>query len=226
MTSPDITIPYGFCQCGCGGKTNVVTEDCRWSDEVVGESRKFLPNHRRILPNRVTFSVMDGHEVAFIHLDGKESHAAIVLNIDLRLVIGYRWRRGTNGYAVTTMPGEKSNTQMHSLIMTCPAGMMLDHRNRRRLDNRTTNLRPATQAQQEYNKAPSSRNTSGFKGVHWSRACNGWAATIMTRSRKMWLGSFAVKEAAARAYDAAAVIHQGEFAWLNFPEEHGLPPRP
>jgi len=55
---------------------------------------------------------------------------------------------------------------------------LLDHRNRLKDDNRWDNLREATKAQNEQSKAPSSINTSGTKGVAWSRATKKWQAYI------------------------------------------------
>jgi len=41
--NPDI--PYGYCHCGCGGKTKIATSNCRPENKVVGEPMRFLPHH-------------------------------------------------------------------------------------------------------------------------------------------------------------------------------------
>jgi hypothetical protein len=48
-------------------------------------------------------------------------------------------------------------------------------------------------------------------------ARNKWVAMITVNYRQRNLGCFTTPEAAARAYDAAARLEHGEFAWLNFP---------
>jgi AP2-like factor, euAP2 lineage len=57
-------------------------------------------------------------------------------------------------------------------------------------------------------------NTSGYLGV--SRCGRKWVAEICPNRKKHVLGRFENIEDAARAYDAAARIHYGEKAKLNF----------
>lgn len=62
--------------------------------------------------------------------------------------------------------------------------------------------------------------TSQYKGVNWNRSNNGWVAKIMVRGKVSHLGTFADEVDAARAYDQAAFEGFGDFALLNFHEEH------
>lgn len=39
-------IPYGYCHCGCGGKTKLATNTARQRKTVKGKPVKFIPNHR------------------------------------------------------------------------------------------------------------------------------------------------------------------------------------
>ena len=112
--------------------------------------------------------------------------------------------------------GKQRTIRMHTFIT---GWGYVDHIDGNGLDNRRRNLRAATSSKNQMNRGMDSDNTSGFKGVHRIRLR--WAAQIGADGRKIFLGSFATPQEAARAYDAAAVLHHGEFARLNFPEEIG-----
>lgn len=119
-------------------------------------------------------------------------------------------------YAIT---GGKPMTLMHRLIRSDVTGD-IDHENRNGLDNRRSNLRPATRSQNIANRAAAAPR-SGFKGVRRSSPNGGWTAYIKVRGVHIHLGTFATPEEAARVRDARAVIEFGEFAELNFvSDEH------
>lgn len=88
----------------------------------------------------------------------------------------------------------------------------IDHRNRIGTDNRWENLREATQGQNMLNRAPRKSQTP-YRGV-WKQG-NSYAAYITVNKERIRLGSFTNPEAAARAWNVAAVQHHGAFAQLN-----------
>lgn len=88
----------------------------------------------------------------------------------------------------------------------------IDHINGTRDDNRWVNLREATRAQNLWNMRLKASNTSGFKGVSWSKVMNKWLAQIRTPGTNRMLGYFATPEEAADAYRKAATELRGEFA--------------
>ncbi len=114
--------------------------------------------------------------------------------------------------------GKKTKTvkiRMHNFLLS---GMRVDHKNGDGLDNRRENLRVCNQQQNTSNSKKPITNTSGFKGVTWSKERNKWAAQIMVKQKHLHLGYFVFDdlEKAARAYDRAAIKYFGEFANLNF----------
>ena len=85
----------------------------------------------------------------------------------------------------------------------------IDHINGVRDDNRIANLREATPAENQQNRARSRNNKSGFTGVSWHRQSNKWRAKIKVNRKVIWLGGFPDPESAAAAYAAAkANLHQ------------------
>ena len=97
--------------------------------------------------------------------------------------------------------------------MLCHGGWptgILDHANMDRLDNRLTNLRPATESQNRANQKP--RAKSGFKGVVKFKHANSFMAQISENGQHKYLGCFKTAEAAHAAYRAAATQAFGEHA--------------
>jgi hypothetical protein len=111
--------------------------------------------------------------------------------------------------------GQRTAIALHTFLT---GWLLVDHANGDGLDNRRENLRQATGLQNHANKRGYSNNTSGFKGVTWHERLGCWRARIGVAGRKLSLGLHETPEAAARAYDAAAIHHFGEFAALNFPD--------
>jgi len=107
---------------------------------------------------------------------------------------------------------------MHRAIMRAPKGLICDHRNHNGLDNRKSNLRLCTNAQNQYNKSPKKDCSSRYKGVILRKDCKRWRAKIGLKRKRIHLGEFADEIKAALAYDDKATELFGEFAYLNFPE--------
>ena len=77
----------------------------------------------------------------------------IVDDEDYPILSRYKWYIGDTGYAMGSVAGNK-HTKMHKLIMGNPtrAKLVIDHRNRNKLDNRKKNLRWVTQKQNTQNR--------------------------------------------------------------------------
>jgi hypothetical protein len=103
---------------------------------------------------------------------------------------------------------------MHREIMRAAEGQQIDHRNRNPLDNRRENLRFCTAAQNNVNQDVA--GASGYRGVRKTATAGKWRADIAVNGQKICLGgAFCTPEAAAAAYNVAAIQHYGEFAFLN-----------
>jgi hypothetical protein len=91
-----------------------------------------------------------------------------------------------------------------------PKGMVIDHVNGDKHDNRLANLRLASRKQNNQNRVPTRR---GYKGI--SKRRGKWAAYISEDNRTVCIGVYNTPEEAARAYDEEAVKRFGQFAKTN-----------
>jgi hypothetical protein len=88
----------------------------------------------------------------------------------------------------------------------------IDHIDCIRSNNRWTNLRAATHAQNMANRLIQRNNTSGYKGVWFDKRDRKWRVQIGAEGRRRYLGSYAARNDAAAIYSAAADKTFGEFA--------------
>jgi len=172
---------------------------------------------------------------------------AIVDPEDYAWLSQYKWYARKNGpsyYAARTcnIDGRKYNLHMHREILKlklypepCLSGVVLissawtktdtlspdfviDHINNNGLDNRKVNLRIVTQRQNCWNSRAKFRSRSSrYKGASWHSKMNKWVSKISIDGKSVHLGYFDSEIPAARAYDAAAKKHRGQYAYLNFP---------
>lgn len=130
---------------------------------------------------------------------------------DYDVLNNHCWAKSTsNGYA-TTRIGSTSSATAQSVIMGCPPdGMVIDHINRNRLDNRKSNLRFTTRKENARNRGTMSNNTSGYTGVHYQKASRKWRASIAVDYQRIQLGEFDTKEDAYDAYIQARERYWGD----------------
>ncbi len=85
----------------------------------------------------------------------------------------------------------------------------IDHINGLPADNRISNLRDVSHAEnvQNVHKPNKDNESCEFRGVHWHRRDLKWTAQIRANGKIKWLGAFPTKEAAAEAYKQAKRVH-------------------
>lgn len=146
---------------------------------------------------------------------------ALVSSEDADRVLQYRWCLigGRLDYACRTdYSGEKKATiYLHRFVLEAPRGLQVDHINHVTLDNRRSNLRVCTLAENVLNRIKQKRNTSGYKGVYWLKSKQIWRVVIISGGKSHFFGYFHDVVEAAKAYDRGAIQVHGQFASLNFP---------
>jgi len=127
---------------------------------------------------------------------------------DVAKVKGVSWRRlNQDGYACAG----HQNLRLHRLLLDAPPGLQVDHIDGDPTNNRRSNLRLCTHAENGKNQRRPSTNSSGFKGVSWHKRDKRWYARIMINRKNKHLGCFDTPEDAKAAYDVAAERLFGEF---------------
>lgn len=151
------------------------------------------------------------------HIKLTRGEYALVDDEDFEFLSQWSWCCTANGYAVRgeRHKGPTKVVLMHRVLSDVAKGQDVDHINKNKLDNQRSNLRTCTRSENLYHRGLAPTNTSGYKGVVWWPRDNKWMAQIVATKKRYFLGYFVAKEDAARAYNEAALIHHGEFAYQN-----------
>lgn len=109
--------------------------------------------------------------------------------------------------------GKRTQIKMHKALLLVGRGLTVDHIDRDGLNNRRSNLRPATHSENMRNRR-SFGKTSRFKGVSWCARDKRWLVQVQGNgeSIKAYFGS---ELEAAKAHNEAALRLHGEFAHIN-----------
>ncbi len=155
-------------------------------------------------------------DIGFRRLVLNRGRFAIVDADDYNRLARHKWYCiGSGGYLYAKRSEGNRMIKMHRDILAPPPGLYVDHKNHNTLDNRKSNLRVCTPAQNCFNRIPSERGTSRYKGVFWSSDKKRWAAIIGFKGKHIHIGYFDYELDAAIAYDDRAAELFGEFAALN-----------
>lgn len=135
--------------------------------------------------------------MTYIELSGKrgKGHRTLVDDSTLKLYGHLSWFLGDTGYAMrrpSLDDGTKVTIRLHRLVVNAPEGMVVDHLNGNKLDNRASNLRICTQKE-------NAQNLKGTKGYVWDKSKKKW----MVRYRNTFYGRYNTEDEAKRAYQLA-----------------------
>lgn len=150
-----------------------------------------------------------------------QNKVALVSNEDYEFLSQWKWytrKDSKTFYAVRNSPkinGKQKTIYMHRVIAKRMGISNSDYKDQNGLNNQRCNLREATRSQNGANQKLRITNTSGYKGVCWSKLGKKWVARICINYKIISLGYFINIKDAARAYNKAALKYFGEFAVLN-----------
>ncbi len=138
---------------------------------------------------------------------------ALVDHDDMYAVAAHRWYLDDSGYAIRSqwLPSlKKSRTfSMHRelLGLRFNDGVVVDHINRRRLDNRRENLRMGDVQLNAHNKGARPGSTSKYRGVHWAETNKKWMVTVGINGTRNYLGCYDDEDEAGRIAADFRLLH-------------------
>lgn len=115
------------------------------------------------------------------------------------------------GYVLVGL-GNRCYKNAHRIIWTMaygdiPSGMVIDHINHVKTDNRLCNLRLVSRALNQRNSKLFVTNKSGVMGVYWDSYYQKWHAAITLLHKSKHIGYFRDFDDAVRARKEAEILH-------------------
>lgn len=153
-----------------------------------------------------------------------EIHAkGVIIKIDddaLHFLDNVNWyvlkNKKNKQYVVVRNKGEKSK-YLHRLILGVEdSKIFVDHISGDCLDNRRSNLRLCTNAENSRNQRKCSASKSPYKGITWNKQNKKWMAQITDdKGKHRYLGSYVDPKEAHEAYCEASKKYHGEFGRIS-----------
>lgn len=151
---------------------------------------------------------------AFVTLT--KGYVAVIDAADVHLFYGQNWGVFPRpGVTYATRGENGTTTYMHRIIMRPEKGFVVDHIDNDGLNNRRSNLRIVTQAENLWNSRVKRTSASGIKGVKWDAERGKWMARIRKHGRQHFLGRFPTMEDAQAAYAAASAELHGKYGRIS-----------
>lgn len=126
----------------------------------------------------------------------------------------YKWSLKDNGY-ISGINKAKKRVYLHRLVIECPKGKVVNHRDFDGLNNRKSNLEICEQWQ----NAGYRRKTRGqhkYKGVVLSQSGRNWSCQIKINHKYIRISRLTSMVEAAYVYDQLALQLYNDFAVTNF----------
>ena len=177
---------YWHCECDCGKEKDINTYQlksgqtkscgCLRDKKLSERSKKY---NRYDLTGEYGIGYTTSNDEFYFDLE------------DYSKIKDYCWYKDKAGYIVTNVYQNKSkkNLRMHNVVLN-EFIKEVDHINRKKNDNRKSNLRSCTHQENTINVARKRNNTSGVVGVNYRKDRGKWRAEIQVNNKYIYLGMF------------------------------------
>lgn len=203
--------PYWDCICDCGNKCVISGPSLRTGNtKSCGCYQKEMTSKASKKKNIYDFGHSD-------YVIGYATNGGMfkVDREDYSVIRDYCWCINPNGYLVAWDSQTKKLIYLHRLLTKPAPGLVVDHINGDRTDNRRINLRMCSQQNNSRNRNLSSNSSTGVCGIRYYPEMDLWGAYIFVDGKQIYLGSYQNKEDAVNARMEAEDNYFGEYSYAN-----------
>lgn len=201
---------YWLCECSCDTKsTKVIDRQLLMSGNPRGCNCEKAMSLTKSQEKRLKNNIFTEKET---HYEGVTPNGIFYFDkedYDKIVSLQRCWHINNVGYVVAKHNNERM--KLHNYIMNPQSDYLVDHIDGNPLNNRRCNLRICKYTDNSKNKKIASNNTSGVKGVSWSKQHTQWLSYIGCDNKKIYLGLYQNYEDAVRVRKEAEKIYFGEF---------------
>lgn len=216
-----------LCRCKCGVESMVTTHDLRMGGSKSCGCFKKDENYIKAFTDKMRENNKKYNRYEdkgnYVVMYTTKDEPFFVDKEDFDKVKDICWSKNNGGY-LTGNGGNRRTVMLHRYIMDAPDDMLVDHvhGSETKHDNRRSNLRLATRAQNQMNSKLGINNTSGCTGVYFNKETKKWVAQIGVgnyedtgKKRCIYLGSYDDFDDAVKARKEAEEKYYGEFSRDN-----------
>ena len=190
------------CRCDCGNLVKLTSWQFRKATSC--------GCYRKVKDRK--YNTYEKHGVYTLIFDTKGNYTIV----DTRLLSElkkYYWFKDNYGYFVSVTGKHGKSIRLHNFVFgNIPDGFEVDHKNRKKYDNRRCNLRQATRAENNTNHGLNKANTSGYVGVSYVKQRNKYRAYITVNNKQISLGLHNTPDEAYQVRIEAERKYFGEFS--------------
>lgn len=188
------------CKCNnCG--TITLKSKSQLERNKTGKCVNCKPNYRFVIIGDVAIGTLPDGNTHFI-----------IDKSDIPLVNQRWWHLKRDGYITSAKSSKYPSLRLHHYLYgEVPDDLMVDHKNRNRLDCRRENLRVVTPQQNSMNRSIQSNNTSGYVGVSYITSQQKYRAQIGIGNKDIRLLVSKNPVICAQAYNIASAILFDEY---------------